>query len=291
MTERTIEVSGVALCAESFGDPADLPVLLVMGMGASMLWWDDAFCAALADGGRFVVRYDHRDTGRSQSAPPGRPDYTGDDLVADAARVLDGYAIGRAHVVGLSMGGALAQLLALDHPDRVASLVLISTSPAGPADDLPAPAGDYCAFVANAPDVDWADSTSVVDYVVAEARALSGAARPFDEARVRAFVERDLARAASPASAQNHALLEGGEPWRHRLGAIAVPTLVIHGSADPMFPPGHGRALANEIPGARLLVLDGAGHGLEPADHDAVVRAILDHTSIERAKARGAPGR
>ena len=89
-------------------------------------------------------------------------------------------------------------------------------------------------------------------------------------------------------------LLEGGEPWRERLGAIAVPTLVIHGSADPLFPLGHGRALADEIPGARLLVLDGAGHVLDPADHETVVRAILDHTSqtsIDRASARGAQSR
>src|SRR4051795_5431296 len=156
MSERTIEADGVCICAEAFGEPADPPVLLVMGMGASMLWWDDGFCAALAAGGRFVVRYDHRDTGRSSTYPPGRPPYGGDDLVADAARVLDGYGIARAHVVGLSMGGALAQLLALDFADRVASLVLMSTSPAGPADDLPSAADAYLALLRDAR-VDWSD--------------------------------------------------------------------------------------------------------------------------------------
>src|SRR4051794_21391779 len=150
MTQRTIQCDGVFLCAEAFGDPADPPVLLVMGMGGSMLWWEDQFCSALAGRGRFVIRYDHRDTGRSQSYPPGRPGYGGDDLVADAVRVLDGYGIARAHVVGLSMGGALAQLLALDRPDRVASLVLMGTSAAGPADDLPPPADRYRAFMAEA---------------------------------------------------------------------------------------------------------------------------------------------
>src|SRR4051795_8971876 len=150
MTERTIDADGALLCAEAFGDPADPPVLLVMGIGGSMLWWDHDFCTALAAGGRVAIphhprdpggatrprgggrsgsRDDHRDTGRSTSDPPGRPTYTGDDLVADAARVLDGYGIERAHVVGVSMGGALAQLLALDFPARVASLVLLSTSP------------------------------------------------------------------------------------------------------------------------------------------------------------------
>jgi pimeloyl-ACP methyl ester carboxylesterase len=276
MTERMIDADGVRLCADAFGDPADPPVLLMMGIGASMLWWEDDFCAALAAGGRFTIRYDHRDTGRSTSDPPGRPTYTGDDLVADAARVLDGYGVARAHVVGISMGGALAQLLALDFADRVASLVLMSTSPAGPADDLPPAADAYHAYAREAR-VDWSDPASVVGDRVAESRVLAGD-RPFDEARVRALVERDVARADSVASAQNHMLLEGGEPWRDRLGAIAVPTLVIHGSADPLFPLGHGRALADEIPGARLLVLDGAGHLLDPADHDTVVRAILDHT-------------
>jgi pimeloyl-ACP methyl ester carboxylesterase len=277
MTERTIEANGVPLCTEPFGDPADPPLLLVHGMGASMLWWDEELCAMLAAGGRFVVRYDHRDTGRSVAYPPGRSDYTEPDLVADAAAVLDAYGIGRAHVVGESMGGALAQLLALDFPDRVASLALISTSPGGPGDGLPPADEAYAAFAVRT-EVDWSDPGSVVEYVVAYARALAGK-RPFDEARVRALVVRDVERARSVASAQNHALLSGGQPWRHRLGAIAVPTLVVHGSADPMFPLPHGRALADEIPRARLLVLDGGGHGLHRADWDVAVRAILDHTA------------
>jgi pimeloyl-ACP methyl ester carboxylesterase len=277
MSERMIDDDGVALCTETFGAPGDPPVLLIMGNGASMLWWHDAFCAALAGGGRFVVRYDHRDTGRSTACPPGRPDYGGADLVADAARVLDGHGLARAHVVGASMGGALAQLLALDHPGRVASLVLLSTSPSGPGDGLPGVSEVYAAFLAEAP-VKWSDPRSVVEHRVAEVRALIGE-RPFDEAGVRAFVERDVARARSVASARNHELLDGGAPWRHRLGEIAVPTLVIHGSADPLFPLPHGEALADEIPAARLLVLPGAGHVLHPADHDAVVRAVLAHTA------------
>ena len=280
MTERMIDADGVRLCTETFGASGDPPVLLIMGSGASMLWWDDTFCEALAGGGRFVVRYDHRDTGRSTAWPPGRPGYGGPDLVADAVRVLDGHGIGRAHVVGGSMGGALAQLVALDDPDRVASLVLLSTSPAGPGGDLPPVSDAYAAFLAGAR-VDWSDPRSIVEHVVADVRALTGE-RPFDETRVRAFVERDVARARNAASAQNHALLDGGAPWRGRLGEIAVPTLVIHGSADPLFALGHGEALAREIPGARLLVLDGAGHVLHPADHDAVAAAILDHT--ERAQ-------
>src|SRR3954447_23303521 len=125
-----IEANGVELCTEPFGEPGDPPVLLVMGISASMLWWEEGFCRLLAERGRFVIRYDHRDTGRSVTYEPGRPPYTGSDLVTDAVGVLDAYELVAAHVVGVSAGGALTQLLALGFPDRVLSLVLISTSPA-----------------------------------------------------------------------------------------------------------------------------------------------------------------
>src|SRR5687767_7359201 len=112
--ERTIDANGVELCTESFGDPADPPILLVMGVGASMLWWEEGFCRMLAETGRFVIRYDHRDTGRSVSYPAGRPPYTGMDMVADAVGVLDAHALPAAHIVGVSAGGAFAQVLALE---------------------------------------------------------------------------------------------------------------------------------------------------------------------------------
>src|SRR5919107_4534161 len=174
-----IEANGVELCTEGFGDPADPPILLVMGIGASMLWWEEGFCRMLADGGRFVVRYDHRDTGRSITYRPGRPGYTGTDLVADAAGVLDAYRIPAAHVVGVSAGGEFAQLLALDFADRVRSLVLISTSPALPGDhELPASTAEYMRFVASA-EVDWSDSASVIEYLVGYSRVLAGGERRF----------------------------------------------------------------------------------------------------------------
>jgi pimeloyl-ACP methyl ester carboxylesterase len=155
-----IEANGVELCTEPFGDPADAPILLVMGIGGSMLWWEEGVCRMLADGGRFVIRYDHRDTGRSVTYDPGRPGYTGADLVADAAGVLDASGIPAAHVVGVSAGGAFAQLLGLDFPDRVLSLVLISTSPATPGDrELPASTEDFARFVTMAT-VDWSDAGS-----------------------------------------------------------------------------------------------------------------------------------
>jgi len=274
-----VEANGVELCAEAFGDPSDPPVLLVMGSGGSMLWWEEGFCRRLADGGRFVMRYDHRDTGRSVTYEPGHPEYTGADLVADAAGVLDAHGITAAHVVGVSMGGALAQLLALDFPGHVRSLVLISTTQALPGgrSGLPAPTEELSRFSATAT-VDWTDRDSVVDYVVEYSRVLAGGRRPFDEESLRGLVRRDVERARNFAAAQNHDLLPDDERSREPLSSIAVPTLVVHGTADPLFPFPHGEALAAEIPGARLLALDGAGHGVERADWDALVRAILDHT-------------
>ena len=173
MAERVIEVNGVELCTEPFGDASHPPILLVMGIGASMLWWEEGFCRMLADGGRFVIRYDHRDTGRSVTCEPGHPDYTGADLVADAVGVLDAYEIPAAHVAGVSAGGAFAQLLALAFPARVRSLVLISTSPAKLVGrSLPSATERYRAFLASA-EVDWSDQGSVIEYLVGYQRLLA----------------------------------------------------------------------------------------------------------------------
>jgi pimeloyl-ACP methyl ester carboxylesterase len=280
--EQMIQANGVELCTEPFGDPADPPILLIMGIGGSMLWWEAGFCRLLADGGRFVIRYDHRDTGRSVTYEPGRPDYTGADLVADAVGVLDAYGIPAAHVVGVSAGGAFGQLLALDYRDRVLSLVLISTSPALPGDRrLPPSTERFTRFIATA-QVDWSDASSAIEYLIDYSRMLAGGQRPFDEPAIRELVRRDVERARNFAAAQNHDYLAGDEGSREPLSSIAAPTLVIHGSADPMFPLGHGEALAEEITGASLLTLEGAGHGIDRADWDTVARAILEHTSIDR---------
>jgi pimeloyl-ACP methyl ester carboxylesterase len=250
-----------------------------MGIGASMLWWEDGFCRLLAEGGRFVIRYDHRDTGRSVTGEPGRPRYAGSDLVADAARVLDGYELVAAYVVGVSAGGAFAQLLALGFPDRVLSLVLISTSPAtGDERSLPSATERFGGFLASA-EVDWSDRESVIEYVVAYQRMLAGGVRPFDEAAWRELVDRDVERARDIAASQNHSLIPEGDVPSDPISSIAVPTLVIHGTADPMFPLEHGQALAEEIPGASLLTLEGAGHGVDRADWKTIARAILEHTA------------
>ena len=273
-----VHANGVDLCTEAFGDPADPPILLVMGTGASMIWWEDGFCRMLAERGRYVIRYDHRDTGRSTTYEPGRPGYTGTDLCDDAAGVLEAYAIGAAHVVGVSAGGGIGQLLALDYAERLLSLTIISSSPALPGErGLPPVTERFARFVASV-DVDWSDPGSVLEYLVGYSRMLAGGERRFDETAARDLIRRDLERARNFASAQNHDLLRDEPRSREPLSSVGVPTLVIHGTADPMFPLEHGEALAEAIPGTRLMALEGAGHGLYRADWAVVTDAIAGHT-------------
>lgn len=282
-SERIIRANGVELCVEVFGRVGDPAILLMGGAASSMDHWPVPWCERLAAGLRYVVRYDSRDTGRSVHYPPGKPGYTGLDLAADAIGLLDVLGVGSAHLVGISMGGALAQLAALEFPDRVASLTLIATSSEGPgANDLPGIAPELAAYYESATPPDWADRAAVLDHLVAGERALAAAAY-FDEAAVRTTAERVLDRTVDiEASSGNHVLIGdgGAAPIRPRLGQLNVPTLVIHGTADPLFSIGHGQALAREIPGARLLALDGVGHQVPPpATWDTVVPAILRLTS------------
>jgi pimeloyl-ACP methyl ester carboxylesterase len=280
--QRIVEVNGVDLCVDATGGAADPAVLLIGGMGASMDWWEEEFCQRLAAGGRFVIRYDHRDTGQSVSYPAGAPGYTGADLAADAVGVLDAFGRRSAHLAGVSMGGALAQQVALAHPDRVDSLVLISTSPAVPCgSELPPMSDELRAYyTTEVPHPDWTERAAVIDYLVDYERRLEGA-EYFDEAHVRALVARIADRTTDmAASMMNHALIEEGELARGRLDEITAPTLVIHGTADPLFPYGHGEALAREIPHAELLPLEGVGHQVPPRPYwTPVIAAMLRHTS------------
>jgi pimeloyl-ACP methyl ester carboxylesterase len=249
-----------------------------------MDWWEDGLCERLAAGPRFVVRYDHRDTGESVDYPPGAPEYRGADLVADAIGVLDALDTARAHLVGMSMGGGIAQDAALVFPHRVASLTLMSTSPAVSDPDRPAlpPPSPRLAehFAGPPPRPDWSDREAVIDYVVADQLAYEGSI-PSEEAALRALVSKIVDRSVNMESSMtNHPPPDEGAPVRGGLGDIRAPTLVIHGTEDPLFPIEHGEALAAEIPGARLLRLTGMGHQVPPRPlWDRVVAAILEHTA------------
>lgn len=288
--ERIVRANGVDLCIETFGDQADPAILLISGAASPMDWWEDEFCQRLAGGGRYVIRYDMRDTGRSTSYEAGAPPYTGPDLEADALGLFDALDLASAHLVAISMGAGIALDIALDHPERVASLTLMSYTPGGPGGpdhpELP-PSADHiqAMFADPAPPPDWLDRAAVIDSMVEELRAFNGT-HPFDEPRMRRIVERIYDRTTNIAASQtNHWILEGdSEPIRPRLGEISAPTLVMHGTADPLFPIAHGEALAREIPGARFIPLDGVGHEFAPpVAWDVVVPEILRHTR-ERAE-------
>ncbi len=284
-----VQANGVELCVEDFGDPGDAAILLIMGAAASMLSWQDEFCERLAAGRRFVIRYDHRDTGRSVSYERGAPPYTLRDLAEDAVGVLDAFGLSSAHLVGMSMGGAIAQIVTIEHPDRVASLALVGTSPSAPGPDdpdLPAMSAEARAQFTEVPEPDWNDRSAAIDYIVAVERACAGRSRPFDEAAMRELAGRIVDRTVDvAASMSNHMAMGNSERWRERLSEIGAPTLVIHGTEDPVIPYGNGIALGGEIAGARLLTLEQTGHELPPAVWDVVVPALLQHTSGATAPA------
>ncbi|WP_232664462.1 alpha/beta fold hydrolase [Pseudonocardia sp. TRM90224] len=290
MTERTIKTNGVEVAMTTAGDPTDPAIVLMHGAGQSSAAWDDEFVARLATGGRFVIRFDARDTGRSTSYPVGAPEYGLPDLVADTVGLLDELGIDRAGIVGMSQGSAVAQLLAIDHPDRVSSLTVIASTPGGPGHDnpdLPTFSDRILAsFQDEAPQPDWDDRTAVVEYLVDAERPYAATSRPFDEEGVRAAAERAVDRAGRTIAAQvtNPFLISAGPAWRQRLGEVTAPTLVLHGTEDPFFPYGHGVALAKEIPGARLVALEAAGHEVPPKHTwDVVVPALLEQTAGDRS--------
>jgi len=291
MTEHMIKANGVDICTEAFGDPSDPPVLLIMGASASMLMWPETFCERLAAAGRFVIRYDNRDTGRSIHYPLGEPEYTVEDMADDAIGVLDAYGIGKAHIVGASMGGMITQQVALRHRDRVLTITPIMSTPdpgavlgmlgGGDASGaLPGPSPALLAAALAQAGVDQSDKQAVIQSRVELFEVLHGPAHPYDEALMRDTFTREIARDPNFQSTANHQLAIAKTPgWRSRLASLDVPTLVIHGTADPILPYEHGVALAKDIAGAELLTMEGVGHEMPEEEMDTIVPAILRHTS------------
>ena len=258
---------GVELCIDEYGDPADPLVLLIAGAASSYDWWDVGLCEALAAGGRRVVRYDHRDTGHSVTGRPGSPAYGAGALQQDCADLVVALGGEPAHLVGLSMGGGIAQALALTRPELVASVTLVATTAVGGVDGttLPGPTAELGDYFSNPPpEPDWTDQAAVVEWLVAAERVFAGPG--FDEDRARAIAAEVVDRSIDPAAAGNHWLAVGGDDGPALDAyAICVPTLVVHGRNDPMFPVPHGEALAAAVPAARLLTVEQMGHQVPPS--------------------------
>nr|WP_298098200.1 alpha/beta hydrolase [uncultured Shinella sp.] len=282
MHDRTIKFDDVEIATQAFGDPAHTPILLIMGAMASMLWWPEEFCQRLAGHKFYVIRYDNRDTGRSTNYQPGEPPYTIEDMAADAIRVLDAYGIARANLIGMSLGGEIAQIAALAHPARVKALTLISTTPFGvDTSTLPQTTDAYMEHAATGETVDWADDEQVIAFVVKDTRMIAGSAHPYDEWSARTLVERDVKRARNFVSATNHFMLKRGETLKGNSSELAAPVLVIHGTADPIFPVEHGELLARTVGNAKLVRLEGGGHEMHPQDWGKIISAIDAHFNAQ----------
>jgi pimeloyl-ACP methyl ester carboxylesterase len=277
----TIDLDAGALWAQESGDPDGSPVLLVMGAASSSAVWPPELLERLGRRHRVIV-WDHRDTGRSTATYDAEP-YALTDLAADAIRVLDACGIDRAHVVGMSMGGLLTQLLLLDHPDRLLSAALFCTGPlpgAPGAEALPGPSEDLLALWGSLGDE--RDAEAELAWRVEHWRLLHGHDTPFDAEAARALEERVVAHggALDTGSATAHAragvdgLARGAE-----LGASRTPTVVVEAPADPAYPPPTARCLAEAIgpTGARLVTVPGMGHSLLPAVLDGFGDALAEH--------------
>jgi len=275
----TVNANQVALGIESFGDD-DAPLVLLAG-GTTMLSWPDALCERLTAGGRRVVRYDLRDSGESTTADPEAPTYTLRDLAADAAALVDTLDGGPAHLAGIGVGGMVAQVAALDHPGAFSALTLAGTravAPGPPDSDLPDHDQATMSRLFARPMPDWTDREAVAEFAAGGAEILGD-----DPVAARAIAARIWDRTpgtAPPIQMANQlgmvfAKLNCKPRWRERLPEIEVPTLVVHGRRDSFFPVGNGEAIAREVPGARLLVLEEAATAIPDAAAGEVAEAML----------------
>jgi pimeloyl-ACP methyl ester carboxylesterase len=288
VSEQLAQLGDVELCYETFGDPGDPALLLVMGLGTQMVAWREDFCRELVGRGFFVIRYDNRDSGRSsrfKGKPPGlvellsrRPRdlaYTLDDMADDGIRLLDELGIERAHVAGASMGGMIAQVMSARHPDRVLSLTSIMSTTGARFAGQPSPR--VLPYLLGAPPRDE-------DSYVKRAEALFGVIgspgfeRDDDDFRelARTSFRRGLSAAGT---GRQLAAIIGARDRTADLKRITAPTLVIHGTADKMIAPSGGKATAKAIRGARLMMIEGMGHDLPPGVWPQIVDGIAENAA------------
>ncbi len=295
MGERFCTVGEIELCHEQFGDPDAEPLLLIMGLGTPMNAWPVGFCEQLADRGFFVTRFDNRDTGRSTilrelGVPPLRQVLTGrrsaapytlSDMAADSVGLLDALEIADAHIVGASMGGMIAQKLAIDHPRRVRSLTSIMSNTGRKGIGAPHPQ-ILRAFLKPSP----REAALAVDHAASTFRAIGSPPPLYDEDAIRKIATESLARGMSRSGTLRQlAAITSATDRTRRLHDVRVPTLVIHGSADKLVDPTGGRATARAVPGATYLQFGGMGHDLPEVLWPLMLSAIDDN-----ARRAGRPG-
>jgi pimeloyl-ACP methyl ester carboxylesterase len=286
------KANGITIEYDTFGDPANPPLLLVMGLGAQMISWAEGFCEGLANKGHHVIRFDNRDVGLSEKIESaGVPDvpslmaariagqevtfaYTLGDMAADAVGLLDALGIEKAHVVGASMGGMIVQQMALDHAERLLTMTSIMSTTGAP--DLPTAKPEaQAALFTPAP----SEREAYVSHMVNVSKVIGSAPHLIDEVRLSALSGRRFDRSYYPVGvARQIAAIVASGSRRDALGSVTTPTLVIHGAIDPLVPVEGGIDTAEAIPGAKLLVLEDMGHDLPEALWPQVIDAISKHT-------------
>ncbi|MEL6064693.1 MULTISPECIES: alpha/beta fold hydrolase [unclassified Methylobacterium] len=283
--------NGITLAYDSFGDGAAETILLIAGLGSQMIRWAAPFCRELVARGYRVVRFDNRDTGcsthftehgamdfttlASALAEGRQPElaYTLDDMASDALGLLDVLAIRRAHIVGRSMGGMIAQILASEHPSRVLSLTSIMSATGNRG--MPSAEPDAMTMMMRPAPEPVSDGAGFLDHSVAFARRIAGTAHPFDEEACRALLWEEVGRGRAPGGVGRQLAAVGmAGDRRSRLAAITAPTLVVHGAEDPLFPPACGEDTAASIPDAEMMLIPGMGHDLPPSLYRVIADAI-----------------
>jgi pimeloyl-ACP methyl ester carboxylesterase len=295
--EKLARVGEVDLCYETFGSPDAPPMLLVMGLGAQMLLWDEPFCRQLADHGFWVIRYDNRDVGRSTilrharvatipqmlRRDPRGAAYSLDDMAADAVGLLDHLGIDAAHVVGVSMGGMIAQLLAINFPARVRSLVSIMSSTGNRRVGRTHPSL-YPRFFRRPR---FERSAYIEDFLTTY-QTIGSRRYPPDPERKRTLGARCYDRGYHPAGSTRQLMAVLTAPDRTvALGRVGAPTTVIHGDADPLVGISGGRATAAAVPDARLVVIPGMGHDMPPVLWPKIIAAIVENAARAGERAGG----
>ncbi len=287
MPESFARVGDITLCYETFGDPADPAMLLVMGLGTQMLAWQEGFCEQLAGRGFFVIRYDNRDIGRSSRVPAPPPTirqlvlrdraaaaYTLEDMADDGMGLLDALGIEHAHVCGASMGGMIAQAMAIRHPFRVLSLVSIMSTTGRRNVGRPALAM-YPVLLQRAP---GGGADAFAEHIVAVQKRIGSPGFPPEDDEIRARAKRAYARGVDAAGpGRQLAAIIAAADRTTDLGRVTAPTLVIHGCEDRLVAPSGGRATADAIAGSRLLLLDGMGHDLPRPLWPQIIEAMADN--------------
>jgi len=282
-----MNLSDVEIAYDTFGEPSDPAMVLIMGLGEQMIAWDEEFCNQLADKGYWVIRFDNRDIGDStEFDEAGVPDilaliqgnkvevpYTLDDMARDTIGLLDGLGVESAHVVGVSMGGMIAQTVAIKYPERVRTLTSIMSTTGDPSLPPPKPEAGQLLFIP-APK----EREAYIEHSVQVWRVLGSPGFPFHEDRTREFAGRVYDRGLnSEGFGRQLAAVYASGSRKGALESVHIPTLVIHGNADPLIPFEAGKDTAKSIRGAKLMVIEGMGHNLPPEVWPKVVEAIANH--------------